>query len=169
MKKMMVISAFMLFALTLNSFAQTSVTFVRRPPAASRVVVYSGEKYHYHAGVYYKPYGNKYVVVRPPVGLYVSILPVGFTTVTFGHVPYFYAGGIYYVRRSPNQYEVVEAPQKVDAPHSNTLSAGIATLPQGTQPVTINNKKYYKVNDTYYEKSVSENGVESFIIVGEVR
>lgn len=167
---MMAVFAFIMLALTFNSCAQTSVTVIRRPPAASRVVVYSGVRYHYHAGVYYKPYGNKYVVVRPPVGLFVSVLPVGYTTVTFGNVPYFVAGGVYYVRRSPNQYEVVEAPQKIENQHSNELSASnVSSLPPGTQQVIINDKRYYKVNDTYYEKLISENGAESFVIVGNVR
>ena len=164
MKMLKVFAAMTMMALSLHANAQSSVTVIRRPPRESKIVVHAGVRYHYYGDVYYKPYGRGYVVVRPPVGLRVTILPVGYTSVTIGRVPYFYAGGVYYVQRSPGRYEVVEPPRELAVNSTSQLSA----LPEGAQSVYIAGRKYYKINDTYYEKSVSENGSESYVVVGKV-
>ncbi|MGG7662064.1 DUF6515 family protein [Dyadobacter sp. BHUBP1] len=153
-----------MMTLSLHANAQSSVTMIRRPPRESKIVVHAGVRYHYHSGVYYKPYGRGYVVVRPPVGLRVAVLPVGYASVTIGRMPYFYAGGVYYVQYSPGLYEVVEPPKELAVNSTSQLSS----LPEGAQSVYIAGRKYYKINDTYYEKSVSENGSESYVVVGKV-
>lgn len=165
MKMLKVFLAMTMICCSLYATAQSSVTVIRRPPRKSQIVIHGGVRYHYYGGVYYKPYGREYVVVRPPVGLRVTILPVGYTSVTIGRVPYFYAGGVYYVQRSPGRYEVVEPPKELTV---NSNPSQLSALPEGTQSVYIAGKKYYKINDTYYEKSVSENGSESYVVVGKV-
>ncbi|PSL18790.1 DUF6515 family protein [Dyadobacter jiangsuensis] len=154
-----------MMALSLHANAQSSVTVIRRPPRESKIVVHAGVRYHYYGGVYYKPYGRQYVVVRPPVGLRVTVLPVGYASVTIGRMPYFYAGGVYYVQYSPGRYEVVEPPKELAV---NSNPSQLSALPEGAQSVYIAGRKYYKINDTYYEKSVSENGGESYVVVGKV-
>lgn len=165
MKTLQVLLVMTLIAFSMYTNAQSSVTVIRRPPRESKIVVHSGVRYHYHGGVYYKPYGGQYVVVRPPVGLRVNVLPVGYTSITLGRVPYFYVGGVYYVQRAPRSYEVVEPPKELSI---NNNPSQLSALPEGTQSVYIAGKKYYKINDTYYEKSVSENGNESYVVVGKV-
>lgn len=154
-----------MMALSLHANAQSSVTVIRRPPRESKIVVHADVRYYYHGGVYYKPYGRGYVAVRPPVGLRVTILPVGYTSITIGRMPYFYAGGVYYVQHSPGRYEVVGPPKELAV---NSSPSQLSTLPEGAQSVYIAGRKYYKINDTYYEKSVSENGSESYVVVGKV-
>jgi hypothetical protein len=69
------------------------------------------DRYFYAGGVWYRPYGPRFVVVAPPVGLFVPLLPPFYTTVWFGGIPYYYANDTYYVwRQSDNQYEVVAPP-----------------------------------------------------------
>ena len=78
------------------------------PPG--RVVV-GGGHYFYAGGVWYAPRGPGWVVVGAPVGVFVPILPVGYTTVYFGGVPYYYANDAYYEWvPAQNQYEVVAPP-----------------------------------------------------------
>jgi len=78
------------------------------PPG--RVVV-GGGRYYYHGGVWYEPRGPGWVVVGPPVGVFVPVLPVAYTTVYFGGVPYYYANDAYYQWvPDQNQYEVVAPP-----------------------------------------------------------
>ncbi|WAC12479.1 DUF6515 family protein [Dyadobacter pollutisoli] len=165
MKTLKVFLAITMIAFSLQTNAQSSVTVIRRPPRESKIIVHAGVRYHYHGGVYYKPYGRQYVVVRPPVGLRVTILPAGYTRVTLGGLPYFYVGGVYYVQRAPGAYEVAEPPIELV---TNNNPSQLSALPEGTQSVYIAGKKYYKINDTYYEKSVSENGNESYVVVGKV-
>ena len=83
--------------------------YVRGLPP-DRVVV-GGGRYYYSAGVWYAPRGPGWVVIGPPVGVFVPILPVGYTTVYFGGVPYYYANDAYYQWvPAENQYEVVAPP-----------------------------------------------------------
>ncbi|SDG03700.1 hypothetical protein SAMN05421825_2501 [Epilithonimonas hungarica] len=130
---------------------------VRAVPRNNTVVVYSGVSYRYANGYYYKPHRSGYVVVTPPVGLRVRVLPVGYTNVVIGGRTYFYFGGVYYIQEQPNSYKIVEIPKE----------AYLIALPAGVETITINGKRYYKIDNTYYEKLVSENGTERYVLVGE--
>ncbi|WP_051230339.1 DUF6515 family protein [Epilithonimonas caeni] len=130
---------------------------VRVVPRNNTVVVYSGVSYHYANGYFYKPHRSGYVVVTPPVGLRVRVLPVGYTNVVIGGRTYFYFGGVYYIQEQPNSYEIVEIPKE----------AYLIALPAGVETITINGKRYYKMDNKYYEKLVSENGTERYVLVGE--
>ena len=71
--------------------------YVQHLPPRHRVVHHHGHRYYYGGGVWYRPYGSRYVVVDPPVGLVVSFLPKFGTTVYFGGIPHYRAGPVYYV------------------------------------------------------------------------
>lgn len=43
---------------------------VKTLPIGHTVVHYGGVSYHFHNGIYYRPYGVEYVICRPPVGAY---------------------------------------------------------------------------------------------------
>jgi len=71
------------------------------------------DRYYYDRGVWYRPYGPRYRVVPPPLGLYVTVLPAFATTVWFGGYPYYYANEVYYAwRPSRRVYEVVDPPRE---------------------------------------------------------
>lgn len=144
----------LLIGLSSNLQAQR---IVRAVPRNNTVVVYSGVSYRYANGCYYKPHHSGFVVVTPPVGLRVRILPVGYTNVIIGGRAYFYFGGVYYIQLQPNSYEIVEIPKE----------AFLNGLPEGAETITISGKKYYKIDNTYYEKLISENGTERYVMVGE--
>jgi hypothetical protein len=57
------------------------------------------------------------VVIAPPPGLVISVLPPYYSTVWFGGVPYYYADNVYYTAQ-PDQggYAVVDPPDNADAP-----------------------------------------------------
>jgi hypothetical protein len=79
-------------------------------PRGYVTVNYRGGPYYYHGGVWYRPYGPRFVVVRPAIGLFVPFLPSFYTTVWFGGVPYYYADDVYYTYRAGRGYEVVDPP-----------------------------------------------------------
>ncbi len=86
-------------------------------------VVVGGGRYYYSGGVWYAPRGPRYVVVGPPVGVFVPVLPAYYTTVWFGGAPYYYANDTYYQWvPEQNQYEVV-------APPADENSAQVQTAP----------------------------------------
>ena len=83
--------------------------FVHELPR-DRVVV-GGGRYFYSGGIWYAPRGPGWVVIGPPVGVFVPVLPLAYTTVYFGGVPYYYANDAYYQWvPDQNQYEVVAPP-----------------------------------------------------------
>ncbi|SHK69977.1 DUF6515 family protein [Rhodothermus profundi] len=61
------------------------------------VIVHVGKlRYHYHAGVFYRPVRGGFVVVRAPVGAIVPILPPRYRVVhVHGRVYYEHRGVIY--------------------------------------------------------------------------
>jgi hypothetical protein len=70
---------------------------VHHLPPRHRVIHHHGHRYFYGGGAWFRPYGSRYVVVDPPVGLVVSFLPQFSTTLHVGGVPYYRAGPVYYV------------------------------------------------------------------------
>ena len=80
-------------------------------PRGYVTVNYRGGPYYYHQGVFYRPGGGRFVVVRPAIGLFVPILPPFYTTLWFGGVPYYYADDVYYRWRTDRRgYEVTDPP-----------------------------------------------------------
>jgi hypothetical protein len=84
--------------------------YVRAVPGGHRVIVHGGVNYYYSRGVWYRPWGPRFVVVGPPVGVVVPYLPPFYATIWVGSVPYYYANSVYYVA-APGGYAVVDPPQ----------------------------------------------------------
>lgn len=84
--------------------------WVRVPPPHWNRVYWSGVSYGYLDGVWYSPFNDGFVVVRPPFGVVVSVLPPYRTLVSLGGLNYFYANGVYYRERPDASYEVVAPP-----------------------------------------------------------
>jgi hypothetical protein len=78
-------------------------------PAGNVAVTFRGGRYFFHAGVWFRPAGPGFVVVRPPVGIVVPVLPPDRTIVWVAGVPYYYANDAYYVSQ-PGGYAVAEPP-----------------------------------------------------------
>jgi hypothetical protein len=76
-------------------------------------VVHGGHHLFFAGGVWYEPRGPSFVVVAPPVGVFVPVPPPYYTTIWVGGVPYYYADDTYYVYRGPDRgYEVVAPPDE---------------------------------------------------------
>src|SRR5215468_4625366 len=93
-----------------NHYYTTRGVAVAAVPGRPYVVAHGGAHYYYSGGVWYAPRGPSYVVVGPPVGVFVPVLPPFYTTVWFGGVPYYYANDAYYVYGGDQGYEVVQPP-----------------------------------------------------------
>jgi hypothetical protein len=86
-------------------------------PEGYRPYYHGRDRFYFSGGIWYAPSGPGFVVVRPPSGLVISVLPPYYSTVWFGGVPYYYADNVYYTWQ-PNQngYAVVDPPDNADAP-----------------------------------------------------
>jgi hypothetical protein len=95
-------------------------------PPGHVVVNYRTGRFFFHSGVWYQQVGANYVVVRPPRGVVVPVLPPAYTTVWIGAVPYYYANDIYYVA-APGGYAVAEPPaEAAGAPQAQAAAPGAA-------------------------------------------
>ncbi|OWQ86294.1 hypothetical protein CDN99_20905 [Roseateles aquatilis] len=78
--------------------------------------MFVGNRYWYHGGVWYQPWGPSYRVILPPIGFVVPILPSAYVSLRIGGLPYYYANGAYYAVASPGPgYVVVAPPPGADA------------------------------------------------------
>lgn len=83
---------------------------VRGLPGGYRFFRYHGGSYYFSNGIWYSPSGFGFVVVAPPVGLVIPVLPPYYTTVWVGGVPYYYAGNVYYTWQPTMQGYMVTQP-----------------------------------------------------------
>jgi hypothetical protein len=107
--------------------------YVRGLPR-DRIVV-GGGRYYVSGGVWYASRGPGWVVVGAPVGVYVPLLPVGYSTVYFGGVPYYYANDTYYQWvPEQNQYETVAPPGDDSAAQTQPPPDAAPPPPPGAAP-----------------------------------
>ena len=83
---------------------------MRAIPRDHRAVIHGHSRYYSSHGVWYRPYRGRYVVVAPPIGLFVPFLPLAYTTIWMSGIPYYYANETYYTE-TPGGYVVAEPPQ----------------------------------------------------------
>jgi len=79
-------------------------------PSGRHTVIHGKSRYYFHGGVWYRPKGHHFVVVAPPFGLVVPFLPLYYSTIWVGGIPYYYANEAYYLQ-TPGGYKVVEPPK----------------------------------------------------------
>ncbi len=85
---------------------------VRKLPPHHRTVIHKGSRYYFHDGAWFRAHsGGHFVVVAPPIGLFVNFLPPYYATVWVRGVPYYYANNIYYSHYADG-YRVVEPPEE---------------------------------------------------------
>ncbi len=84
--------------------------FVDSLPPGNRSIFWKKERYHFFNGVWYRPVGRQFLVVSPPVGLVVPVLPPFITTFWVRGLPYYYANEVYYTQ-GPVGYVIAEPPK----------------------------------------------------------
>jgi len=95
---------------------------VHAVPPAPYLVHWRGTPYYLHDGAWYRPYHDHFIVVTPPVGLFVPTLPRFYTTVWIGGAPLYYADDVYYAWRPAQHGYVV-----VDPPPADTVVSTVPT------------------------------------------
>ena len=86
-----------------------------RLPGGSVSIVHGGSNYFFHGGVWFRPYGGRFVVIAPPLGVIVPLLPLAYVTLSIAGAPYYYANGAYYSPVPGQGYAVVAPPPGADA------------------------------------------------------
>jgi hypothetical protein len=96
--------------------------------------------------VWYQQAGPGYVVVRPPVGVVVPVLPPAYSTVWAGGFPYYYADDVYYSAAPGGGYVVANPPTEEAA---GPAPGPLAAAPQGAAPQAAS-WYYCDSTKTYY-------------------
>lgn len=74
---------------------------------------FSGSRYFYNTGIFYRQgVQREYIVVPPPQGAVVKVIPTGWNQVVIDGVTYYVYNGVYYTR-VPQGYQVVQPPVQV--------------------------------------------------------
>jgi hypothetical protein len=103
--------------------------YVRQVPVGHGIVSVGANRYHYHAGVYYRKGSKGFTVVRAPMGAVIAHLPVGFATAVVAGITYFVFADIYYQKISSG-YMVVKEPteEPVTEASAQQLQVTVAVL-----------------------------------------
>ncbi len=105
-------------------------TGIKALPRGYRTVPWHGTRYYFTSGSWYISGRGGFVATRPPVGLLVPFLPSFYTTVWVGSVPYYYAGGVYYVWVPGQQaYRVIDAPPETEVVEESSLPERLFIYP----------------------------------------
>lgn len=108
-------------------------------PPRHNDVIFGGIRFYFADGIWYRFDGpRRYVVVAPPLGVVVPLLPAFYTTLWVGGRPYYYANDVYYVR-APDGYEVVAPPPAdaiVEQPPANPAPSVAAAPPPSAPAAT---------------------------------
>ena len=96
--------------------------FQRELPRGYMTFRHRDERYFYRDGIWYRHSGLGFIVVMPPFGMVVPVLPPYYTTVWVGGIPYYYANGIYYVWQPAQQGYVISEPP---------AASNVVTQPRG--------------------------------------
>ena len=103
-------------------------------PKRRHPIHYHDRDYFYFSGVWHVSDGPNYVVVRPPTGIIVPVLPSFYTTIWFRSTPYYYANDVYYVWRPElNGYQVTAPPTEESKPEASYLADEIFAYPKNNQ------------------------------------
>jgi len=123
-------------------------TIIRTVPTTYRTINYGGFGYRYNNGIFYRPYNNQFMVIAPPIGIHINILPVGYRRIIVHDHPYYYYNGTYYDSDGADDYSVVSPP----------VGAVVESIPDGFETVVIDGETYYTVDGAQYKPVVQDNG-----------
>ena len=122
--------------------------YVRSLPRDHRVVIHGPSRYYSYRGAWYRPEGRRYVVVAPPIGLFVPFLPLAYATIWMHGIPYYYANETYYTQTAGG-YVVAEPPQ-------GDVSQTPPTNTEGTTASTENKMFIYPRNNQSEEQQAKD-------------
>jgi hypothetical protein len=129
---------------------------IYRLPSSYIRISHLGNPYFFNNGLFYRPYGNYYGLVAPPLGLTLGMLPSGYWNFRFRGFPYYYYSGVFYKPTDNQQYQVVAPPAGAEVPN----------LPKDAKIMIINNQKFYEYLGTFYKETTDQNGSIKYIVQG---
>ena len=136
---------------------------VRKLPQGHRIVGHRDIDFYYASGHWFRPMGARFVVVAPPIGLVVPVLPNGFVSVTIGGRSLYRYDDTYYARHDRG-YVVVEPPRQDDARRASGGEDRLFVYPKMNQSEKVQATDRYECHEwgsfqTGYDPTLSYGGV----------
>lgn len=126
------------------------VKSVNRLPKQALFMNHRGVNYYQKDSRFYRRSGSKYVVVHPPFGLRVPLLPKHFVPFVFNRINYYCANGVIYAKDN-NEYVVVEPVEGMIVPE----------LPESNvNKLNIDGSIYYEFENILYKEVPTAQGVQ---------
>lgn len=98
-------------------------------PVGALTIGWGGANWFFHGGVWFRPYGGRYIVAMPPVGIVLPVLPPAYSLLWIGGAPFYYANGVYYAPLPGRGYGVVAPPPGAEAAQPMPVPAPVAKPP----------------------------------------
>ena len=136
---------------------------IRTIPKVAISVSLGSLLFYYTNGIYYRHHLNGFIVILPPIGLLVPVLPIGYLPFhVYGHSYYYYAD-VYYVWDIHHRaYRVVEVPKAGEPYQPGTI---VDTLPDGAYTVTIDGIQYYRYGEVYFMQSIQGERIVYIVVI----
>ena len=122
--------------------------------------------YYFHHNHFYRPvwYWFDRIVVAPPIGAFVAILPDGYTTFSIGGIPYFHFRGIYF-RPCTNGYVVVSAPRQAAVSPSPSIDRSqLDTTKEDTKNTSTNTVSAASLDNSMLSKETEGSSADTVVI-----
>jgi hypothetical protein len=131
--------------------------------------------FYYYDGVFYQSYaGGGYIIAAPPVGAEIASIPLNAEIITIDGNLYYEYKGVYYKSVIHTDGRIVYQVVGTDGVQNTKIQPGTALpfigdmtdrLPDGTQPVTLNNKTYWVTPEGVYLEEVRKDEKVTYRVV----
>jgi hypothetical protein len=136
-------------------------------PRGGIEIHHGGQNFWYDRGQWYRRRGDFSVVIGAPFGAFVPVLPLYYSTVWWGGVPYYYADDTYYTwDADQDAYEVVQPPSGIDSGGTTQAPASdkVFVYPKNGQTADQQERDTYEchrsaVEQTGFDPTLSGGGV----------
>ena len=118
---------------------------VKRLPFFAKKIIFLGMTYYLYDGIYYKPYGGRYMVVRPPFGTTVAVSLVA--------EHYFRPVRISYYNTVPYSYNVINENYGFIAEQNEIIAKNNEIIAQQQEIIDNNNAIIAQQEEIIYGKS----------------
>jgi hypothetical protein len=140
---------------------------VDRLPGPYRIAWHQRENFFFCDGIWYRPFGARFVVAAAPIGVVIPVLPSLYVTLWGGGTPYYYANDTYYRWSDADEgYAVVDRPADAEGELAVASSDDIYMYPRENQSDEQQASDRYDchrwaVGQTGYDPSQSATGTGS--------
>lgn len=135
---------------------------IRTIPKVAISVSLGSLLFYYTDGIYYRHHSNGFMVILPPIGLLVPVLPLGHLSFHAYGGTYYYYADVYYVWDIHHRaYRVVEVPET----RSYQPGTIVDTLPDGAYAVTIDGVQYYRYGEVYFLQSIQGERIVYIVVI----